>query len=162
MRRARDGFCLIYYEGRPIGEVKGVDQATLIVGRLWEKYPDAEGIYRATYPTSRRQFAGEDQIARLMAKLTPPRHLAAAPSAGNGQPARNGAMRTQFKIWLQHSRIVPPPGIWKGIAIVEERWFAADGVLILVEGDGSDVEALVNQRKDVFSICERNPADFEA
>jgi hypothetical protein len=71
-------------------------------------------------------------------------------------------MQTKFKIWLQHSRIVPPPGIWQGIAIVKERWFAADGIFLLVEGDGSDVEALVNQRKDVFSFCERNPADFEA
>lgn len=148
MRRAKDGFCLSYYEGKPIGEVKGVDRAAFIVERLWEKYPDVEGIHRATHPTSKRQFTGEDQIARLMNKLTPPR--------------RNPAMQTKFKIWLQHSRIVPPPGIWKGIAIVKERWFAADGIFLLVESDGSDVEALVNQRKDVFSICERNPADFEA
>jgi len=32
----------------------------------------------------------------------------------------------------------------------------------LVEGDGSDVEALVKRRRDVFGFCEHDPADFEA
>jgi hypothetical protein len=70
-------------------------------------------------------------------------------------------MQTKFKVWLQNTHTVPPKGIWQGIAIVTERWFAADGIFLLVEGDGSDVESLVNRRKDVFSFCERNPADFE-
>jgi hypothetical protein len=49
-----------------------------------------------------------------------------------------------------------------GIIVVKERYFCSDGIFLLVEGDGSDVEARVNQRKDVFSTCERSPADFEA
>jgi len=68
-------------------------------------------------------------------------------------------MQTKFKIWLQNSRTVPSQGIWRGITVVKERWFTAGGILLLVEGDGSDVEALVNNRKDVFSFCERNPPD---
>ena len=68
-------------------------------------------------------------------------------------------MQTKLKIWLQNSRTVPAQGIWRGIAIIKERWLTADGILLLVEGDGTDVEALVNSRKDVFSFCERDPPD---
>jgi hypothetical protein len=28
-QRAKDGFCLIYYEGKPIGEVKGMSSTPL-------------------------------------------------------------------------------------------------------------------------------------
>jgi hypothetical protein len=71
-------------------------------------------------------------------------------------------MQTKFKVWLGNSHVVLPPDIWQGITIVKERWFAADGIFLLVDGDGADVDALVNQRKDVFSFCERDPDDLRA
>ena len=45
--------------------------------------------------------------------------------------------------------------------MVQERWFALDGIFVIVEGDGFDLQQLANNRKDVFSSCEKDPSDFE-
>ena len=69
--------------------------------------------------------------------------------------------QTKFKVVLQHSRVVPPPGIFQTIKVVGKNWSGPDVLFMLVEGDGSDLQKLVETRKDVFSFCEPNPADFE-
>ena len=65
MRRAQDGFWIIYHDDVPIGEIKGLDQANWLIDRL-KATNGGFGFYHATYPTSRASFTGVDKIPGLM------------------------------------------------------------------------------------------------
>jgi hypothetical protein len=65
MRRAQDGFWVIYQDNEAIGEIKGLDQANWLIDRLKGKHPGCL-FYHATYPTSRSSFTGKDKTHELM------------------------------------------------------------------------------------------------
>ena len=65
MRRARDGFWVIYHDHEAIGEIKGIDQANWLVDRLKQRH-GGHGFYHATYPTSRPSFGAKDKTHELM------------------------------------------------------------------------------------------------
>jgi hypothetical protein len=66
MRRARDGFWIIYHGPESIGEIKGMDQADWLIEKLKKKYGIGSGFCHATYPTSRPSFTGKDKTVELM------------------------------------------------------------------------------------------------
>ncbi len=66
MRRAGDGFWIIYQGPEAIGEIKGIAQADWLIEKLKEKYGIGSGFYHATYPTSRPSFTGRDKTVELM------------------------------------------------------------------------------------------------
>jgi hypothetical protein len=59
---------------------------------------------------------------------------------------------SRFKVWLSNSRQRAERG---NINPVECDYFAADGVYVTVNGDGSDLENWIALRKDIFISCER-------
>jgi hypothetical protein len=65
VRRAQDGFWVIYRDNEAIGEIKGIDQANWLVERLKKRHGGC-GFYHSTYPTSRPSFTGRDRTGELM------------------------------------------------------------------------------------------------
>jgi len=63
--RAQDGFWVIYQGKAPVGEVKGIHLANLLVDRLKGRH-SGHSFRHATYPTSEASFRGRDRICELL------------------------------------------------------------------------------------------------
>jgi len=55
---------------------------------------------------------------------------------------------TRFRIWLQYAHIPP---VWTGVKLVDRQYVEADCIEVTVEGNGSDLRRLIEQRQDIFA-----------
>jgi hypothetical protein len=71
-----------------------------------------------------------------------------------------------FRIWFQPGTDLEPfeakPRDWGGAEEIQADWFSGDGMVVIVAGDGSDLEIHLKSRPDLFKSWERTPQqDFE-
>jgi hypothetical protein len=66
-----------------------------------------------------------------------------------------------FRIWLQPGTDLTPfevsPRDWGGAKEISAGWFSGDGLVVIVAGDGNDLETHLRSRPDLFNSWERTP-----
>jgi hypothetical protein len=63
---------------------------------------------------------------------------------------------SHYRVWLTNSQARP---IWGNVKVIHSSYFAADGIDVTVEGEGSDLKKLVADRNDIFVSCRERPAN---
>jgi hypothetical protein len=63
-------------------------------------------------------------------------------------------MTTKFRIWS----VLGQKPEWGAAKVIRAESFGVDAWIVVVEGDGSDLERFIKSRRDLFTLYERMPA----
>jgi hypothetical protein len=63
-------------------------------------------------------------------------------------------MTTKFRIWS----VLGQRPEWGTAKVVRAESFGVDAWIVVVEGDGADLERFIKSRRDLFTLYERMPA----
>ena len=63
-------------------------------------------------------------------------------------------MTTKFRVWL----VLGKKPEWGQAKIVKADSFGIDAWIVVVDGDGADLEKFIKSRRDLFTLYERLPA----
>ena len=64
-------------------------------------------------------------------------------------------MTTKFRVWL----VLGKRAEWGQTTVLHAESFGVDAWIVVVEGDGADLEKFIKSRRDLFTLYERMPAN---